>query len=96
MEPKETNIDRQKGVVLEDFQVHAALDYWAKTRHMVLGDSSVALIRRRSIANTGGCCPCSMERLCPCPESVEEVQATGHCRCRVFIKKEEAPGSQGP
>jgi hypothetical protein len=35
--------------------------------------------------NEFGHCPCDKNRLeCPCPESVEEVNLNGWCKCRLF------------
>lgn len=33
------------------------------------------------------CCPCAPARKhCPCPESIKEVEVTGHCLCRLYWK----------
>lgn len=35
--------------------------------------------------NMFNACPCDRTRkVCPCPESIEEVQKDGHCLCRLF------------
>lgn len=35
-------------------------------------------------------CPCDPARKnCPCPESISEVETTGHCLCRLFWKSNE-------
>ncbi len=34
-----------------------------------------------------GHCPCKKDRpVCPCPQSVEEMKAVGHCFCTMFWK----------
>lgn len=34
-----------------------------------------------------GRCPCDKTRLeCPCPQALDDVEATGHCLCRLFWK----------
>lgn len=44
-------------------------------------------------------CPCKqkvkpaqkgMDKLCPCPEWLDEVKELGHCFCRLFYTKEKA------
>lgn len=34
-------------------------------------------------------CMCDKNRVCPCPESVDEVQTLGRCRCGFFLTQAE-------
>ena len=55
-----------------------------------------------------GHCPCDKTRgICPCPQVLDDVEATGHCLCRLFWKdaatyedqmgkSKEPPDQSGP
>ena len=78
---------RQKEVKLTKVETLDALIYWAKTRHIKIAPTELARKRIEFVANTGGCCPCSMHRLCPCDEGVDEVLLDGSCKCSIFMRE---------
>jgi len=73
-------------------RIRRALLDWAATHNLVINPSKGM---EQAVDNylEFGYCPCDVTRsrtVCPCPESLQDIEATGHCLCRLFWRDYEA------